>query len=267
MGLKDLLVHVDNDPACNTRVDVAVALAAKHGAHLTGLHVLEALRVARLRRDRAATEPPGGAAAPPGGARPPGRGAVPRTGTPARDPRRMAGRAPATRRDDEALMPGTPTSRSSDRNRPDDAPHDLGLPAGGAGPGRGAARARRPTLRHLRDRRRAGPDSAWNGSREATRAVHDALPLLTRATKVTVLSIDPARFGVQDAERGHHAPPGASRRLGRSGLDGGPRPRGRGRAPVSRGRSRRGSHRHGAYGHSRVREMVLGGATRTFSST
>jgi nucleotide-binding universal stress UspA family protein len=40
MGLKDLLVHVDNDPACSSRVDVAVALAAKHGAHLTGLHAM-----------------------------------------------------------------------------------------------------------------------------------------------------------------------------------------------------------------------------------
>jgi hypothetical protein len=32
---------------------------------------------------------------------------------------------------------------------------------------------------------------AWNGSREATRAVHDALPLLKLAKAVTVLPIDP----------------------------------------------------------------------------
>ena len=38
MGLKDLLVHVDNDPACSARVDVAAVLAARHEAHLTGLH-------------------------------------------------------------------------------------------------------------------------------------------------------------------------------------------------------------------------------------
>ena len=32
---------------------------------------------------------------------------------------------------------------------------------------------------------------AWSGTREATRAVHDALPLLKRATDVSVLSINP----------------------------------------------------------------------------
>jgi hypothetical protein len=40
MGLKDLLVYVDNDPACDSRVDVAAALAVKHEAHLTGLHTI-----------------------------------------------------------------------------------------------------------------------------------------------------------------------------------------------------------------------------------
>jgi nucleotide-binding universal stress UspA family protein len=38
MGRKDLLVHVENGPACSSRVDVAVALAAAYGIHLTGLH-------------------------------------------------------------------------------------------------------------------------------------------------------------------------------------------------------------------------------------
>jgi hypothetical protein len=33
---------------------------------------------------------------------------------------------------------------------------------------------------------------AWNGSREATRAIADALPLLRRADHVTILSADPA---------------------------------------------------------------------------
>ena len=32
---------------------------------------------------------------------------------------------------------------------------------------------------------------AWNASREAARAVHDALPLLTRARSVVVLAVDP----------------------------------------------------------------------------
>src|SRR4029453_17659031 len=40
MSLKDLLVIVDNDPTCASRIDIALALAAEHGAHLTGLHVM-----------------------------------------------------------------------------------------------------------------------------------------------------------------------------------------------------------------------------------
>jgi hypothetical protein len=39
------------------------------------------------------------------------------------------------------------------------------------------------------------PLIAWNGSREATRAVHDALPILRRADSVAVLSIDPSDSG------------------------------------------------------------------------
>ena len=40
MSLKDLLVIVDNDPTCAARVDMALALAAEHEAHVTGLHVM-----------------------------------------------------------------------------------------------------------------------------------------------------------------------------------------------------------------------------------
>src|SRR5919106_901724 len=40
MAFKDLLVIVDNDPACPSRIDVARALAERHEAHLTGLHVM-----------------------------------------------------------------------------------------------------------------------------------------------------------------------------------------------------------------------------------
>ena len=40
MALKDLLVCVGNDPACAERIDVAVCIAAAHEAHLTGLCVM-----------------------------------------------------------------------------------------------------------------------------------------------------------------------------------------------------------------------------------
>ena len=39
MALKDILVYIDNDPGVDARLDVAIALAEQHGAHLTGLYV------------------------------------------------------------------------------------------------------------------------------------------------------------------------------------------------------------------------------------
>lgn len=40
MALKDLLVHVDNSQTSASRVDAAIKLASQHGAHLTGLYVI-----------------------------------------------------------------------------------------------------------------------------------------------------------------------------------------------------------------------------------
>jgi nucleotide-binding universal stress UspA family protein len=106
----------------------------------------------------------------------------------------------------------------------------------------------------------------WNATREATRAVNDAMPLLMAADVVTVLTID-AREG-PDA---HGELPGAdiSLHLARHGV----------RATVERTVSAgipagdvllsRAADLGadllviGAYGHSRVRELLLGGATRS----
>jgi nucleotide-binding universal stress UspA family protein len=106
----------------------------------------------------------------------------------------------------------------------------------------------------------------WNATREATRAVNDAMPLLIAADVVTVLTID-AREG-PDA---HGEVPGAdiSLHLARHGV----------KATVERTVSAgipdgdvllsRAADLGadllviGAYGHSRVRELLLGGATRS----
>jgi len=40
MAIKDILLHLDNSPDCEARVDLAVQLARKHGAHLKGLFIL-----------------------------------------------------------------------------------------------------------------------------------------------------------------------------------------------------------------------------------
>lgn len=106
---------------------------------------------------------------------------------------------------------------------------------------------------------------AWNASREATRAVNDALPLLQKAARVTVLSVNP-RVG----PGGHGEVPGAdiALHLVRHGV----------RAEVASVNTEdlrvddmllsqvadMGADLivMGGYGHSRLGEMMLGGATR-----
>jgi nucleotide-binding universal stress UspA family protein len=41
MRLKDILVHLDDSPRCPVRLELAADLAARHGAHLTGLYVID----------------------------------------------------------------------------------------------------------------------------------------------------------------------------------------------------------------------------------
>jgi nucleotide-binding universal stress UspA family protein len=106
----------------------------------------------------------------------------------------------------------------------------------------------------------------WNASREAARAASDALPFLTAADQVIVLAVNPKTSG-----KGHGAEPGADAAawLARHGV----------KVTVQRDvapdadvgeviLSRAADHGAdlivmGIYGHSRLREMVLGGASRT----
>ncbi|RDU99427.1 universal stress protein [Trinickia dinghuensis] len=108
---------------------------------------------------------------------------------------------------------------------------------------------------------------AWDGSREATRALHDALPFLGRAKKVTVLTVNAmsgeppssripgsdiaaivARYGAnvttQEIEGVKDVPIGETILSRAADLD----------ADLLV---------MGCYGHSRWRELVLGGATRS----
>jgi len=107
---------------------------------------------------------------------------------------------------------------------------------------------------------------AWNAGREAARAVTDALPLLARAEKVEVVAFSPEKGGAD-----HGDVPGADIGLflARHGV----------KVTVA---AQYGEDLHigeqilsraadfgadlivmGAYGHSRMRQIVLGGATRT----
>jgi nucleotide-binding universal stress UspA family protein len=108
---------------------------------------------------------------------------------------------------------------------------------------------------------------AWSGSREATRAVHDALPLLQEARHVTVLAINPAAAAnpkSSDEPRGdiatHLARHGVRVEMVRTTAH-----------DISEGDALLSYAADisanmivaGGYGHSRAREMIFGGVTRT----
>ena len=106
----------------------------------------------------------------------------------------------------------------------------------------------------------------WNATREATRAVNDAMPLLAGADVVTVLTID-AREG-PDA---HGELPGAdiSLHLARHGVKATIERTVSAGVPAGEVLLSRAADLGadllviGAYGHSRMRELLLGGATRS----
>ena len=107
---------------------------------------------------------------------------------------------------------------------------------------------------------------AWNASREATRSVNDALPLLQQAKAVTVLAVNP-RHGIE----GHGDVPAADicLHLARHGV------KAEAAHTVAKDISEGDALLSyaadigvdlivtGGYGHSRAREMVFGGVTRT----
>ena len=101
---------------------------------------------------------------------------------------------------------------------------------------------------------------AWNGSREAARAAHDALPFLTRGAGLVVLCAvgeDAARH-LDDAATmlARHGVPVRAERV--PGSDAGA-----GEILLARAAAHGADLLvMGAYGHARLRELVFGGATR-----
>ena len=107
---------------------------------------------------------------------------------------------------------------------------------------------------------------AWDASREAARAVSDAVPILEQASTVLVVSINPAR-----EPGGHGGLPDAAiaRHLARHGLEVEAQSVETDAMEVGEALLSFAAEREcdllvmGAYAHSRMRELVLGGATRT----
>jgi nucleotide-binding universal stress UspA family protein len=263
MSLKDLLVHVGTDPACPSRIDVAARLAAWHDAHLTGLHVMAALplpgyieaelprpvhdlRARQLREEAERAREVFDAGVRGAGASRIEWRAV--EGTILRSTR-LHGRYADLVVVGQGIDVDDPTGDLG--ALPEELALSMGRPV--------LVVPRYGTFPAIGDHVLVG----WNGSREAARAVNDALPLLRRAQKVTVLSVNPA-------DRPDERIPGAdiTLHLARHGVDAA--------AAQTRGEDISVgdmllSHAAdvgadllviGAYGHSRLREMVLGGVTR-----
>ena len=263
MQFRDLAVHVDHRPESRKGLEVAVALAARHGAHLTGVFVdsvplapeLVAMSTAPVLLESIADEQEERASA----ARKAFEEAVAAAGV-------SAGFRHAQGPMFEALSVHARycdmlvlTQEGDGESGPllggfaDYAVMDCGRPVlvvpfvGAAEPVGGIAVV------------------AWSGTRESTRAVHDALPLLALASQVQVVVIQPEDTDLADAPL-----PGADlcEHLARHGL--------KAEAKVIPGHDVDAgdlllSHAAdvdarlivmGAYGHSRLREMVLGGMTR-----
>jgi len=245
MAYKDLLVIVDDDPHTRERISHAADLAERFDAHLTGLCVSvtgASEAVHRARRARQLFEDEVGR-------------------------RRISTewRSAADFPVDVAVV----QARYADLIIAGQLePEDPQAPVNNPPPGDIALSAGRPILvfpyvgRYNRIAQRVLV--AWDASREATRAINDAMPLLAPAAAVTVLTVDPP---IGRTEHGdvpgadialHLARHGVNARVEKT-VSGGI---GIGDLLLSRA-SDLGADLlvMGAYGHSRVRELVLGGAT------
>lgn len=107
----------------------------------------------------------------------------------------------------------------------------------------------------------------WNASREAVRAINDAMPMLRAADKVTILAVNPEKRDSGD----HGDIPSAdiALHLARHGVKAEAATTATGEADVGAIILSRAADIGadlivaGAYGHSRTREWILGGVTRT----
>lgn len=270
MSLKDILVHLDASPRCAARVDVAAGLAVRHGAHLTGLCVIELptpdmfygfpSAFIDLQRAEDIVEQMRAVALVEAG----------RVEVVFRDRLRRDGLQGEWR-----LVEGAAGETVMVHGRYVDLVV-FGQPEPGAdGAGRGVdlpvgalMACGRPLLAvpFAGDFPVVGQQVlvAWNATAEAARAVNDALPLLQQARKVTVLAINPrggisgdvpaadialhlARHGII-AEAAHTVAPDIPE----------------GDALLSYAADIGADLLvTGMYGHSRMREMVFGGVTRS----
>lgn len=184
MALKDILLHADTSPSFHARLDLAVSLARTHGAHLTGIHVVThpyytplqssgdtetIARIAGLFNEKT------------------GQAGVRAEWLPVDWPVVGVSQTEVLNHYacySDLVIIGQPDHGSSDMSTPNDLPERLGLGTGRPllvvpSAGNFATIGERVMV-------------AWKPGREATRAVNDALPILEKARRVCIVTIDPS---------------------------------------------------------------------------
>jgi len=269
MAYRNLLLHLDHTRACAGRIDAALALAVTHGAHIAALYCVGEIRVPawadvrpELLEKRSARENEQVQAVIDRFIEKAQRAGVSyetrRTPVPVDDIADEV--AVHARYVDLAILgqadPADPSAGG--RSFPESVLLACGRPVmvvpfiGASTQGGEVVMGRRVLV-------------AWDAGREATRAVNDALPLLERAEHVDLVAVNPLGSG-----RRQGADPGSDialhlarhdvrvqvEHLEMRGADPGD--------TILALLSDRGSDLlvMGAYAHSRVREIVLGGVTR-----
>ncbi len=264
MSLKSIVVHVDEGRHCEQRVIAAANLATAHNAHLVGVYVLSPPYIPTYMSVQLGPEiyeaqkKLAGEAA--GAAAEQFRKTTEKAGVTA-EWRMLEGYVPIMlakhARYADVTVLGQIDPTESEPIIPDELPEEVILDAG------------RPVLLipYAGQFETIGQRVlvAWNASREAARAVNDALPFLERAKQVSVMNVNPQSAAQQDGEV-----PGAdlALHLARHGVKAEAAPTYGNDIDVGDVLLSRAADMQadlivmGAYGRSRLRELVLGGASR-----
>ena len=263
MPYKTILVHVDNGKRSAVRLDIACRLAKLSDAHLIGLHALTVVKLpsyamveggvqVREFHERMLSDSAVAAEAM-------FKQAVKATGVEKvewRKSRRDAVESvPVHGRYADVLVIGQPNETDGSGVEPDFAERLL-LAAG------------RPALviPYAGDFPAVGTRVlvAWNASREATRALTDSIPILREAKQVDVIAFNP-----KDAPHGEVPGADIGLYLARHGIKVSVSQQTAEDVDVGNQLLSRAADLDsdlivmGAYGHSRMKELILGGATRT----
>jgi nucleotide-binding universal stress UspA family protein len=267
MTIKDILVHIDSSKRHAQRVQIALDLARQHGAHLLGLYVVSLSDVPDFIPGHSVHRQTAGAEAEAGRISAWFEQCAGEAGVSAEwcqvEPHGLApvdvtAELVARSHSADLVIVGQHDPDSGDAGIPADLAESAVLESG------------RPVLvipyTGAFDFSQVRAILAWNAGREAVRAINDAMPLLKNAAKtVLVVAEDQGGGGSDEIPCGpicaHLARHGVSAEVQHVGAAGSPV----GDILLSRAADE-GANLivAGAYQHSRVRELVLGGVTRQF---